>query len=104
MLSYIDFGSRLENKGLWLHPHFLRAVFGDWCRFDLKFSGEQTALLAGDTEETFEADYITHLATYDATDAWTEKSQEFKAKRSGEEPKVKVKKARASASKGRKGK
>ena len=103
-LSYLDFGTRLETKGLWLHPHFLRAVFGDWCRFDLKFSGEQTALLAGDTEETFEADYITHSATYDATDIWTEKNQELRDKRRGKELNVKVKKARASAGKGGGGK
>lgn len=98
-LSYIDFGTRLENKGLWFHPHFLRAVFGDWCRFVLKFSGEQTAWLAGDTEETFEAEYITHSATYDATDAWTEKSQELRVKRRDEESNAKVKEARARASK-----
>lgn len=99
-LSYIDFGTRLKKKGLWFHPHFLRAVFGDWCRFDLKYSGEQTAKMAGDTEEVFEAEYITHSATYDATDAWTEKSQELRAKRKSEEPEAKVKKARASAGKG----
>jgi hypothetical protein len=106
-LSYLDFGTRLENEGLWLNPHFLRAVFGDWCRFDLRYSGEQTAWLAGDTEETFETDYITHPATYDATDAWTEKSLELRAERKGEEPKAKVKKtkkARASAGKGGRGK
>jgi hypothetical protein len=91
-LSYMDFGTRLKNKKLWLHPHFFRAVFGDWCRFDLRFSGEQTALMAGDTEQTFETDYITHPTTYDATNAWTEKSQELRAKRESEEQKVKVKK------------
>lgn len=92
-LTYMDFGTRLGKRGLWLNPHFLRAVFGDWCRFNLKYSGEQTALLAGDTEEVFEADYITHPATYDATDAWTEKCDELRAKRKGNEQKVKVKKA-----------
>lgn len=103
-LSYLDFGTRLENKGLWLNPHYLRAVFGDWCRFDLNYSSEQTALLAGDTEEVFEAEYITHPATYDATDAWTNKSQELRAKRRDEESKAKVRKARVRAGKGGKGK
>lgn len=98
-LNYIDFGSRLARKGLWLNPHFLRAVFGDWCRFELGFSGEQTAQLAGDTEKTFEAEYITHPSTYDATDAWTQKSQEIRAKRMIEEPAAK-KKTGANRSKG----
>lgn len=99
-LSHMDFGTRLETKGLWLHAHFLRAVFGDWCRFDLKYSAGQTAMMAGDTEEVFEAEYITHSATYDATDAWTEKSQELRGRRKHEAAKVKVKKARASGGKG----
>jgi hypothetical protein len=103
-LKYIDFGTRLENKGMWLNPHFLRAVFGDWCRFYLRFSGEQTAMIAGDTEKVFEAEYITHPPTYDATDAWTEKSKELRAKRKDELPEAKINKARASAGKGGRGK
>jgi hypothetical protein len=90
-LSYMDFGNRLRKKGLWLNPHFLRAVFGDWCRLDLRFSAEQTAHMAGDTEETFEKEYITHSAMYDATEAWTEKNEELRVKRKREESKVKIK-------------
>jgi hypothetical protein len=80
-LTYIDFGDRLGEQTFWLNPHFLRAMFGDWLRFDLRYSSEQTAQMAGDTEETFETDYITHPTIYDATEAWTEKSEEIRAKR-----------------------
>jgi hypothetical protein len=94
-LKYIEFGDRLAEQPLWLNPHFLRAMFGDWLRFDLRFSGEQTAQIAGDTEETFETEYITHPTIYDATEAWTEKSEEIRAKR---------KKKKAAGDKGKKGK
>jgi hypothetical protein len=80
-LKYIEFGDRLGEQPLWLNPHFLRAMFGDWLRFDLRYSSEQTAQMAGDTEETFETEYITHPTIYDATEAWTEKSEEIRAKR-----------------------
>lgn len=80
-LKFIEFGGRIGEKPLWLNPHFLRATFGDWLRFDLKYSGKQTAQMAGDTEETFETQYISHPTTYDATEAWTEKCEEIRAKR-----------------------
>jgi len=68
------------------NPHFLRAMFGDWLRFTLKFSKEQTADIAADSEEVFEADYITHPHIFDATDLWTSKNTEIKAaKGRGEE-------------------
>jgi hypothetical protein len=80
-LKYIEFGDRLGEQPLSLNPHFLRAMFGDWLRFDLNYSAEQTAQMAGDTEKTFETDYITHPTIYDATEAWTEKSEEIRARR-----------------------
>lgn len=78
---YLDFGDKFDEKTLPLNPHLLRAMFGDWLRFDLKYSRGQTAQMAGDTEQVFEARYITHPSVYDATDAWTEKAEEIRAKK-----------------------
>lgn len=79
--AYLDFGDKFDEKILPLNPHLLRAMFGDWLRFDLKYSRGQTAQMAGDTEQVFEARYITHSPVYDATDAWTEKAEEIRAKK-----------------------
>jgi hypothetical protein len=72
---FLDFDGKPAN--ITFNPHFLRAMFGDWLRFDLKFSKEQTAEIAADSEQVFETDYITHPNTFDATDLWTSKNKEL---------------------------
>jgi hypothetical protein len=78
--SYLDFEEQTGTNALPFNPHFLRAMYGDWLRYDLKYSSEQTAFMAGDSERTFESEYISHPLIYDATDAWSEKSEEMRAK------------------------
>lgn len=87
---YLDFEGRLEGKVKTFNPHFLRGLYGDWLRFDLYFSSSQTALLAGDTEQTFESEYITHPSIYDATKVWTEKNIEIKNKKDSRQGLVKT--------------
>ena len=74
---FLDFTGKPTNISF--NPHFLRAMFGDWLRFDLKFSKEQAAAIAADSEQVFEADYVTHPHTFDATDMWTYKNKEIAA-------------------------
>jgi hypothetical protein len=75
--------------GIHFNPHFIRAMYGDWLRFDLGFSAAQTAEMAADSEEVFESEYISHPTIFDATEAWTRKNQEIRAARDGEGEKTK---------------
>jgi len=75
--------------GIHFNPHFIRAMYGDWLRFDLGFSAAQSAEMAADSEEVFESEYISHPTIFDATEAWTRKNQEIRAARDGEGEKTK---------------
>jgi hypothetical protein len=71
-----------------INPHFLRAMFGDWLRFDLGFSKEHAAEMAADSEEVFESEYVTHPDIFNATDRWTKKNQEIRASKESEKEKI----------------
>lgn len=77
---YLEIRDKLGEEGVRLHPHLLRALYGDWLR-DLGFSKEETADMAGDNVVTFERDYLSRQKVYDATPAWTAKNQELRARR-----------------------
>jgi len=79
-LRYLDIRGKLGKGGVRLHPHLLRAIYGDWLE-SLGFSKEQTAAMAGDNVETYKRFYLRHGGVYDATPAWTTKNQEMKARR-----------------------
>lgn len=83
-LKHLDFEGRLDVINIPPSPHFYRAMFGDWLRHDKKCSRDEAAAMAGDSEETFEKEYVDHPTTYDATDMWTKLSQEAKNERDRE--------------------
>jgi hypothetical protein len=77
---YLDVADKLGEEGVRIHPHLLRALYGDWLR-TLGFSKEETADMAGDEVATFERDYLSRQKVYDATPAWTAKNQELRTRR-----------------------
>lgn len=84
---FLDFEGR--TLSLNFHPHFVRALFGDWLRFDLGFSAELSAAIAADSEKVFESDYVSHPNTFDATELWTNKNKELKASSTSQKEKTK---------------
>jgi hypothetical protein len=75
--KFLDYEGKLNESTIEIHPHFLRGMFGDWMRYDLRFSKETTGAVAGDAWKTFENEYIEQQEYYDATEDWTRKNEEL---------------------------